>query len=468
MKNVFVTGSGRSGTSMLAGMFARAGYFLGDRLYPPREANPKGFFEDEHINRLNEEIITCSVRTTFGSPAATGLLGRYKTGHLWLARFPIEHDFVCNDEQRGAIRGLTARQPFCFKDPRFCFTLENWTARVPDSLVLCIFREPASTVESILKECRSAPYLFDFSISVQDAFAIWREIYWRMLRLYERYSNIRFVCYDDVINGSVLERLDDIVETELDRTFPEAGLNRTTSTLVVDALSRMVFDVLVNLGKDDLGESRDVSRLSLIREVDERLSLAGPERSARERGGIGGGELFVSGARRGPDRKGPGAQVELGQEDREPQEGKDARVQVLATTVLALREALSQNREQLSNLQRTTASQEASIETLRVEIGECNIEILELRRKGGERDAEIAALRGEIAKDEAEIAALRGELAKDEAEIAALRAALAKGEAEIAALHASTSWRITKPIRRLARLRAAATSMAARLWRRKQ
>ena len=440
MKNVFVTGSGRSGTSMLAGMFAKAGYFLGDRLYPPREANPKGFFEDEYINALNEEIITYSVRTTFTGPAATGLLGRYKTGHLWLARFPIEHDFVCNDEQRGAIRGLTARQPFCFKDPRFCFTLENWTARVPDSLVLCIFREPASTVESILKECRSAPYLFDFSISVEDAFAIWREIYWRMLRLYERYSNIRFVYYDDVISGSVLERLDDIVGTKLDRTFPEAGLNRTSSALIVDALSLMVFDALVSLRKDDLGESRDISRLSLIREVDERLSMAGLEMPTGERGGIGGGEFSVSGVRPGPDGEGPRAQAELAQEGREPQGGKDARLAALATTVLALREALSQNREQLSNLQRTIASQEARIETLRVEVGECNTEIVELRRKGSEREAEVAALRAEVAKD----------------------------EAEIAALHASTSWRITKPLRAVARIRSATRFMAAELWRRKQ
>ena len=45
MKNIFITGSGRRGTSMLAGLFSQAGYFFGDKLYPPREANPKGFFE---------------------------------------------------------------------------------------------------------------------------------------------------------------------------------------------------------------------------------------------------------------------------------------------------------------------------------------------------------------------------------------------------------------------------------------
>ena len=50
VKNCLILGSGRSGTSMIAGILHKAGYFMGDNLYPPRSANPKGFFENWEIN----------------------------------------------------------------------------------------------------------------------------------------------------------------------------------------------------------------------------------------------------------------------------------------------------------------------------------------------------------------------------------------------------------------------------------
>ncbi|RME58681.1 sulfotransferase family protein, partial [Candidatus Parcubacteria bacterium] len=57
MRNVLILGSGRSGTSMVAGTLAKAGYFMGTQFVPPRESNPKGFFEDHEINDINEAIL---------------------------------------------------------------------------------------------------------------------------------------------------------------------------------------------------------------------------------------------------------------------------------------------------------------------------------------------------------------------------------------------------------------------------
>jgi hypothetical protein len=45
MKTCIILGSGQSGTSMVAGTLAGAGYFMGERLYRPRESNPRGFLE---------------------------------------------------------------------------------------------------------------------------------------------------------------------------------------------------------------------------------------------------------------------------------------------------------------------------------------------------------------------------------------------------------------------------------------
>ena len=58
MRNIIILGSGRSGTSMLAGCLSTSGYFMGDNLYKKRESNPKGFFENKEINTINEDILS--------------------------------------------------------------------------------------------------------------------------------------------------------------------------------------------------------------------------------------------------------------------------------------------------------------------------------------------------------------------------------------------------------------------------
>jgi GT2 family glycosyltransferase len=54
---VLVLGMHRSGTSLLAGALAECGYFVGDRLLPPQEDNPKGFFEDATLVALHDELL---------------------------------------------------------------------------------------------------------------------------------------------------------------------------------------------------------------------------------------------------------------------------------------------------------------------------------------------------------------------------------------------------------------------------
>ena len=57
MHNVIILGSGRSGTSMIAGALTKAGYYIGDNPYPPRKTNPKGFFETREVNHVNEILL---------------------------------------------------------------------------------------------------------------------------------------------------------------------------------------------------------------------------------------------------------------------------------------------------------------------------------------------------------------------------------------------------------------------------
>jgi len=58
MNNCIILGSGRSGTSMIAGFLHKDGYFLGDRLYKSRDSSPKGFFERKETKSINEQILS--------------------------------------------------------------------------------------------------------------------------------------------------------------------------------------------------------------------------------------------------------------------------------------------------------------------------------------------------------------------------------------------------------------------------
>lgn len=54
----------------------------------------------------------------------------------------------------------------CYKDPRFSYTLPAWLPYLHDTRMICIFREPGLTAESIVTECRTMPYLANLEMNV--------------------------------------------------------------------------------------------------------------------------------------------------------------------------------------------------------------------------------------------------------------------------------------------------------------
>src|SRR4051794_41116069 len=158
MRSCLVMGSGRSGTSMLAGTIIRAGYFGGESLWPESPSNQKGFYEDAQVNRINERLL---------APVTDGGLWRrvrgkrrFDVGQRWLAVLPPDAEIgAARGETARDIQALTATEPFCLKDPRFSYTLPSWRPFVGDAAFLCIFRDPIRTMQSILRECERQEYL---------------------------------------------------------------------------------------------------------------------------------------------------------------------------------------------------------------------------------------------------------------------------------------------------------------------
>ena len=239
MKNCLIMGSGRSGTSMLSGILHASGYFMGEKLHLPRESNPKGFFEWWKINLINEEILA-----PFGSTAYSRLINKLRgmnsvrspgNKQRWLLSLP-ESVRVRNESQAlmENIRSVIANPPFCFKDPRFCYTLPVWRPLLdPETVFICVFREPHITAESILRECRARDYLQSLHITRDLALQVWYRMYSHLLAWNaDVMHRFFFVHYDQVYDGSAMEPLSQFLDVKLNSGFVDQSLKRTVSSHV--------------------------------------------------------------------------------------------------------------------------------------------------------------------------------------------------------------------------------------------
>lgn len=231
MKNALILGSGRSGTSLLAGTLANCGYFLGENSYPANEENPKGYFEDDRINRINEELLAQVVPFRIG-----GVLRKYLMplsmpyGMRWLARVPLKTHLSCSASLANRIESFTRYEPYCFKDPRLSYTLQLWRPFLKNTVFLCVFRNPAATVNSIITHCSKGEYRRGIIMNAQRAFAVWELIYQHILEIhYVQGGEWVFVHYDQMLDGSCYERLELILGVHPDATFVDRKLNRSRS-----------------------------------------------------------------------------------------------------------------------------------------------------------------------------------------------------------------------------------------------
>ncbi len=118
MHNVIILGSGRCGTSMVAGTLAGAGYFMGDQFCSPRESNPKGFFEDKEINQINEDLLDPVVPKRIKLFGIELFRDRPKYWDRWLARLSLNKKIPSpSNSLRQRMHKVTENVPFCFKDP---------------------------------------------------------------------------------------------------------------------------------------------------------------------------------------------------------------------------------------------------------------------------------------------------------------------------------------------------------------
>ncbi|WKN44450.1 sulfotransferase [Tunicatimonas pelagia] len=251
MKNIIVLGSGRSGTSMLTGLFAKSGYFMGGNLYPGRDTNPKGFFESGQINSINEDIIreVAPKRLRLG-PIDPFSNRPNRPGQRWLTQLDLNTKLPDSDQYSDRITSLVSQQPFCFKDPRFCYTLPVWKPYLNNTIFLVVFRHPHSTANSMVKEYKAMPYLRGFKFTKQDALNVWHLMYSHILnRHIHDGGNWLFMHYEQILSGECYNVIEEFAEVKVDRGFVDQKLNRNVSREKLEVSLKVVYDSLCEKSK---------------------------------------------------------------------------------------------------------------------------------------------------------------------------------------------------------------------------
>jgi hypothetical protein len=232
MKSCIVAGAGRSGTSLAAGIFRKAGYYYGDNLWKGTDSNPEGYFEDVEINAINEDLMDRVV--PWRPRGVAGILfpflhDRTRWGQRWLEALPPDRAITPTPSICERIRAQTTRGPYLFKDPLFTYTLPVWRPYLTDDTVyLCMFREPARTINSILKLCRDERYLRDLHMDAERALTYWESMYTYLLTNREVASAPwLFIHYDEIITGRVQPLLAECLQAEVDTSMLRPELKRS-------------------------------------------------------------------------------------------------------------------------------------------------------------------------------------------------------------------------------------------------
>ena len=229
MQNIIITGSGRSGTSLLAGLFPEK-YLRGGKQINPWEANPKGFFESKEVNKINEVLISqfTSNSLTYknikkGIFTNLSINSGFDYGQRWLLdkinRKNIEYKI--SQKNKKDILNIVSHTPFCLKDPRFSLTLPAWDKFLPEkTVIICVFRHPMQSATSIVKfvDSRKAKYMQ--KIDLEKAFELWAfQNHQNILNYKSSKRDWLFIHYDQIQQRNILENIESFTETKLDRNF---------------------------------------------------------------------------------------------------------------------------------------------------------------------------------------------------------------------------------------------------------
>jgi len=128
----------RSGTSLIASILYKIGFFMGEELLGKNISNPLGHFEDQNLIDLNDQILSAAGGTWYDPPERGAILNQS-------GKFQQE------------IVSSVAAMPsglWGWKDPRLCLTIELFLPYLDTPVFIICRREPSSIAESLYRRNR--------------------------------------------------------------------------------------------------------------------------------------------------------------------------------------------------------------------------------------------------------------------------------------------------------------------------
>ena len=250
MKNCIILGSGRSGTSAVAGALitTNPSYYSGGDFIPPRTSNPDGTFEPVSIRKINEEILAQVVpeRHT-GTP--NDVHRQIPTQwQRWLARIPLETRIASTKSIDDQIKEHLQNEPYCLKDPRFSYTLNVWRPHLDNCVFVCMFRDPAETAKSIMRFTQEFELMKDLEISYDQTLEAWTLLNRHILeKHYTKEGGWLFLHLNQLFSNTSLDRLVEMTGANVNRLFINSKRIRTRYTAEVPPSTEKVYTELCRL-----------------------------------------------------------------------------------------------------------------------------------------------------------------------------------------------------------------------------
>lgn len=212
---------------MLAEIMYRSGYHLGGRLMGSSEGNPHGYFESYEIEWMNENILEACL-----PQRASGFLARFQQ-HIpvrpahWLA---IQRHVLTQKAQPQWLETLhkaKRQEPWCFKDPRFSYSLPVIREHLDNPVYLVVFRSPEDTAVSMQKEYEAQNWKRFVRADRKHFLKVWEAMYRQILDHHSTEGEWVFLHYDEVLDGSAKPRLEAALNAELDWSGVDPALKRS-------------------------------------------------------------------------------------------------------------------------------------------------------------------------------------------------------------------------------------------------
>jgi len=227
MYNLIVLGCGRSGTSLVTGTLATAGYSTGNNNWPPDEYNPTGYYEERGLLQLNAEILSSHMPSPVDTLAKNHPDAQKAPNEArWLSLLDLNTTLTLEQHFMPRMIAYLELEHFCFKDPQFSYTLGLWKPLFRNTKFICVFRSPIATIRSIVRYCGQLAHLKQMRIDETYAQKVWLCMYKHILK-HSQSGEWFFVHYEQMFDQTVLEQLEQFAQAKIDRNFPDRQLYKS-------------------------------------------------------------------------------------------------------------------------------------------------------------------------------------------------------------------------------------------------